>query len=88
MFAVFLSNKALKQVKLLDQEMRARVQEVFKTLEKTPLPFKAYNLKKLKGSKDSYRIRLSRHRMLYDVDWHSKKIIVVKIELRSDGTYD
>ena len=87
-FEVFLGNKAEKQFGLLDQKIRERISEVLKTLEQNPVPFKECHLKKMAGSENSYRIRISSHRVLYEVLPSERKIKVTKIERRSDNTYD
>ncbi len=87
LFNVFLTNKAAKQFQLLEVAMNLRIQELFKALEETPVPFKNYDVCKLKGSNDCYRIRRSSHRLVYDVDWRTQTVLVVKIERRSETTY-
>lgn len=88
MFAVRLSNKAEKQFLDLEQKYRDRVIELFKKLEQAPVPAKEYDLKKIKGEEDCYRIRLSRFRVLYQVFREEKTVRITKIERRSEGTYD
>ncbi len=87
LYAVLLGNKAEKQYRELEPKTLERVQELFKILESTPIPFRDYDLKKLKDEEDSYRIRLSSYRVLYRVFANEKIIRVTKIELRSDNTY-
>lgn len=82
-----LSNKAEKQYLKLPAEMLARAKELLSCLEANPVPYKEYDTKKLKGEAESYRIRLSRFRVLYKVYWELGLVRVGSIERRSDSTY-
>ena len=87
LFSVRVSNKAEKQIRDLDSKMKERVLELLKVLEEAPVPTKQYDLVKLGGREDSYRIRLSSHRMVYAVFWKDKIVRVAKVERKSDNTY-
>lgn len=87
-FEVLLGNKAQKQLMSLEPEIRVRVEELFKALEHTTVPFREYDLKKMAGSQNAYRVRLSGHCVLYEVIPSERKIKVTKIERRSDNTYN
>ncbi len=47
-----------------------------------------YDLRKVEGEQDTYRIRLSSHRAIYTVYWDEKTIRVTRIERRKGNTYD
>ena len=87
MFSVLLSNKAEKQLRWLDSSMRSKISELFKALEETPVPAAQYDLKKIRGEQDTYRIRLSSFRVLYCVFWDEKVVRIAKLERRSETTY-
>ena len=87
LFSVRVSNKAEKQVRDLDSKMRERVITLFKVLEESPVPARQYDLLKLGGKQDSYRIRLSSYRVLYTVFPNEKIVRIVKVERRTDNTY-
>lgn len=88
MFEVFLSNNAHKSLKNLDKELAEKIRPALAMLETTPLPLKEYDLKKLSGTENFYRIRVSNHRIIYSVDWKGRTINVLKIERRDDSTYN
>ncbi len=88
LFTVILGNKAEKQCAALEEKIKVRVIELFKTLEEEPVPYKKYDLKKLQGRDETYHIRFSRFRVTYQVYWAEKSIEVAKVERRSDNTYD
>ncbi|MEW5955795.1 MAG: type II toxin-antitoxin system RelE/ParE family toxin [Candidatus Micrarchaeota archaeon] len=87
MYSVRLSNAAEKAAKQLDEKMRARLADLFKRLEEIAVPFKEFDLVKLSSRQNVYRVRLSSHRILYEVFYSEKLIFVTKIERRSETTY-
>jgi len=45
---------------------------LFKILKSNPIPYKKYDVAKLKGYRNTYRIRLGKLRVIYEVDWAEK----------------
>ncbi len=87
LFSVILSNKAEKQYRKLEAGIRAKVKQLMNALEQKPIPAEEYDLKKIAGEEDTYRIRVSSFRILYRVYWEKKIIGVSKIERRSETAY-
>ena len=77
-FEVYVSKKALKGLKELPQEYRAKVLELLEEFKKNPLPDN-YDVKKLKGFENAYRVRVGKYRVVYKVDWDERKVFVVFI---------
>jgi mRNA interferase RelE/StbE len=50
-------------LKILDADLSQRVQEVIEKVEKAEVLSDVYNVKKLKGEPDSYRIRVGDYRV-------------------------
>ncbi|MCX6768172.1 MAG: type II toxin-antitoxin system RelE/ParE family toxin [Candidatus Micrarchaeota archaeon] len=88
LFAVLLSNKAKKQLRQADPEIRSRAGKLFETLEREPVPANEYDVRKIEGRDETYRIRLSSFRIVYRVQWSEKTIWIAKTEKRSETTYD
>ena len=63
-FEVRLSKKAYRSIESLDKEIAQRVFEKLRGLEDNPFPRGAL---KLRGEKDSYRIRVGDYRILYRI---------------------
>ncbi|MBI2971617.1 MAG: type II toxin-antitoxin system RelE/ParE family toxin [Candidatus Aenigmarchaeota archaeon] len=59
-----------------------KIREILEYLKLDPVPAKVYDLKKLEGSKDSFRIRIGKMRILYTIIWKDKVILVSRIEKR------
>ncbi|VVB87877.1 ParE toxin of type II toxin-antitoxin system, parDE [uncultured archaeon] len=87
MFEIYLSNTALKALKDLDKRIAGKAKGALLTLKTSPLPIKEYDIKKVEGVEDIYRLRISRDRIVYRIDWDKKEINVIKIDKRSEKTY-
>ncbi len=58
------TNKFLKQVsKLKDKKLQKEIEKIIESAETAPTLSEIKNLKKLKGHKDFYRIRLGNYRI-------------------------
>ncbi len=86
MFKIRFKSRVLKSAKKLSKEEKEKIREVINTIEFDPLPFRKYDIQKLKGHQDIYRIRIGKVRITYEVDLKEKLIIVHYIGYRS-GAY-
>jgi mRNA interferase RelE/StbE len=59
-----------------------RVLLVLEALTQNPAPVPEYDVRKLAGMQDTYRIRIGEIRVEYEVDWESKRIAVLTVEFR------
>jgi len=87
LFEIRFSNKAEKAIKKTDTKLRKRLKKLFEKLAQNPVPAREYDLRKITGEEDTYRIRLSSFRATYTVYWKQKLIRVTKIKRRKEGTY-
>lgn len=87
MFEIYLGNNAYKSLKKLEQKIGQKVKQALISLKISPLPIKDYDLKKIVGAEDIYRIRISNYRIIYAVDWKNKEINVIRISKRDEMTY-
>ena len=87
LYSVLLSNTAKKQLPQLEPKMRGRVTQLFKRLEEVSVPYKDYDMRKIEGRDETYRVRLSSFRVLYRVLHAEKTVWIEKIERRSGNTY-
>jgi mRNA-degrading endonuclease RelE of RelBE toxin-antitoxin system len=55
---------------------------VLEALSQNPAPVPEYDVKKLTGMHDTFRIRIGEIRIEYEANWESKKIAVLAIEFR------
>ena len=76
MFEIEIKKKALKYAKKLNKKRKNKLIEMLDILESNPLPFKKYDLKKLKGYQDTYRIRIGDIRIVYEINFIKKLIVI------------
>jgi mRNA interferase RelE/StbE len=70
------SKDSIKFVERLDKKLKRKLGALFKTLKLNPLPFKEYDLKKLKGTRNFYRIRIGKIRVIYEIKELEKRIYI------------
>ena len=66
----------MKVLEELDRKRRKRFEEVFSILKKNPIPFRELDVVKLKGYENTYRIRIGDYRIIYEVFWDKKRIMI------------
>ena len=81
-FKVFLHRKAEKSLYTLPKQVLKKVYDFFSDLERNPIPWRTWNIRKIKGEENTYRVRLNKHRIVYWINWKMKEIIILKVELR------
>lgn len=82
MFKIFLKKSAEKFLYSLEKNRKDKIASVLNILETNPIPFKDLDLKKLKGEKDTYRIRVGKIRIIYQIFFEESKIIVHLMDFR------
>jgi len=70
-----LKKRALKGLSDLGHELQEKVLEILEILGKNPIP-RSFDLKKLRGYEDTFRIRIGRIRIVYSIDWENERILV------------
>ena len=82
MFEVTISQRAKKTSKRLPDPQKHRIIQLLLVLWEPPVPAEQFDIKKLKGYKDTFRARIGDIRVIYEVQWGQQKIIVLVIERR------
>jgi len=85
LFEVAISNRARKSLRRLPGHYARRAILAFEALKQNPAPVPEYDVKKLHGLKDVYRIRIGDIRIEYEVAWESRRINVLVVEFRSQA---
>ena len=81
MFAANYSNQAKKFLKKADKILAKRLIEKIEELRNIPI---IHDTKAIEGYKEKlFRVRVGDYRILYEVDYSSNKIGIVKIDKRS-----
>ena len=76
MFEIVAKRRVLRVLERLDRERRKRFEEVLLILKKNPIPFKELDVVKLKGYENTYRIRIGKYRIVYEIFWDKKRILI------------
>ncbi|MGQ9719214.1 MAG: type II toxin-antitoxin system RelE family toxin [Nitrososphaerales archaeon] len=76
MFAIEIKRRALRKLTELDRKKRERIREIVSILKMDPIPFRKVDVCKLENYDSVYRIRVGDLRIVYEVLWAERKIII------------
>lgn len=79
MYEVICNTKAKKEYRKLPEKIKQTFERVMLTLKENPYPFKEYDLKKMEGSENIFRIRAGDYRLIYSVEKDLGKIFILKM---------
>ena len=85
-FEINIKDKSLKFISSLQKKDRERLKEAILVLKEDPVPIKSLDITKLKGEKNKYRIRKGEFRIVYEVIWEQKLILIHRFDFRG-GVY-
>jgi len=76
MFAIKIKRKALRKIAKLTEKQKQNIKMVILTLKTDPIPFRKADVCKLQGYENTYRIRIGNLRIVYQVLWDEKIILI------------
>jgi mRNA interferase RelE/StbE len=76
MFAVKIKRKALKNLEKTSNKQKQSLKTAILILKNDPIPFKKTDIRKLEGHDNIYRIRTGTTRIVYEVLWKEKTILI------------
>jgi mRNA interferase RelE/StbE len=82
LFEVIVSQRARKTSKRLPEHDKRQIIELLVVLQDNPVPAQSYDLKKLGGYRDTFRVRIGDVRVIYEVLWEHRVINVLWIKAR------
>lgn len=80
-YQVEITSRAAKQLKKLPEDIKLRIEEKIQELAENPRPD---GVVKLEDSEDTYRVRVGKYRILYEVKDNLLIVKVVKVGHRRD----
>jgi mRNA interferase RelE/StbE len=86
LFEVTVSQRAKKSSKKLLEFQKHRIIELLLVLRENPVPAEQFDVKKLQGYKDTFRVRIGDVRVIYEVLW-TKQAINVLVVARRETAY-
>jgi mRNA interferase RelE/StbE len=82
MFQVVVSRRAGKALKELPEPYRRRILELLLIFRENPVPANHYDVKKLKGYRNTFRVRIGDFRIIYEVKWKTREICILLVRKR------
>ncbi len=79
MFNLEFSNQAKDFLRKCDKNLCVRIIEKIELLKTNPVP---HNAVRVVGEERTFRIRIGSYRVLYEVKWNEKVILIVNIDKR------
>jgi mRNA-degrading endonuclease RelE of RelBE toxin-antitoxin system len=76
MFTVKIKRKALKNLEKTSNKQKQSLKAAILILKNDPIPFKKTDIHKLEGHDNIYRIRTGTTRIVYEVSWKEKTILI------------
>jgi mRNA interferase RelE/StbE len=64
------------------KSIRKRIEELVFILKENPLPYLKFDLVKMKGYENVYRIRIGKVRIIYRIDFKNKIIEILNADYR------
>jgi mRNA interferase RelE/StbE len=83
-FEINIKDKSFKFISSLQIKDRERLKEAILVLKEDPVPIKSLDITKLKGEKNKYRIRKGEFRIVYEVIWEQKIILIHRVDFRGN----
>jgi len=80
MFEIVYSKRSGKFLKNCDKSLQKRILQKIELLKVEPVP---HDAKKVQGNKGDFRVRIGDYRILYELNWDKKVILVADIDKRS-----
>ena len=80
-YSIFLRPAAIRDLKSLSQDAKARLEEAIGLLANNPRP---PGCKKLVGFENEWRVRVGNYRILYLIDDPSQRITVARVAHRRE----
>lgn len=86
MYSLLLRPRAKKHLTKIPKKLQQKVTTALRKLRENPFD-PSLDIKKLVGTKRSYRLRIGELRVLYEMETNLKQIFVVDIDFRRTTTY-
>ncbi|WP_258084275.1 type II toxin-antitoxin system RelE family toxin [Thermococcus thermotolerans] len=83
-YEVLLHRNVLKKLKDAPENVRKKFGELIEELKFNPVPSEKFDVKKLKGRDNTFRVRLGEYRVIYELQRKKLLILVIKFGKREN----
>ncbi len=83
-YRIVIQKKAVKVIQSLPGSYLRKFSELLETLKLDPIPWKSFDVRRIKGIEDTYRVRIGDYRVVYFIDNASKTIHILKFDIRGN----
>jgi len=88
LFEIFFANDGVKKdYENLEEKIRARINGLIEILKDIPVPFRFFDVSKVAGRKNRFRIRIGKFRVIYHIEESERRIYILQIEQKDETTY-
>ncbi len=84
-FKIKAKKRVITFVSKIPTKRKKRIENLLLLLKNEPVPVKSADVAKLKGFDNVYRIRIGKLRIVYEVKWKEKIILIHRISYRKDA---
>lgn len=81
-FKIVIHQKIVKSLDYLEKSHQKKLAAFIEILKEIPLPYKRFDIKKLKGYDNRFRVRLGDFRLIYEIDKEQMLVLILKLERR------
>lgn len=82
MYKIVVHKGVAKKLRAIAKAHLNKFALLLEILELNPLPWRDFDLKKIKGAENIYRVRIGDHRIIYFIEKGKKTIHILKFEIR------
>jgi mRNA interferase RelE/StbE len=83
-YRVVLHRNVLKSLKHAPDNIKVKFYDLVEELKFNPVPLERFDIKKLKGRRNTFRVRLGKYRVTYELEKDELLILVIKFGKREN----
>ncbi len=83
-YNVLLHRNVIKRLKDAPEHIKRKFEELVEELKYNPIPSEKFDVKKLKGRENTFRVRLGEYRVIYELQRKKLLILVIKFGKRKN----
>ncbi len=83
-YEVLLHRGVLKRLRDAPENVRGKFRELVEELRFNPIPSEKFDIKKLKGRENTFRVRLGSYRVIYELQRDKLLILIIKFGKREN----